>query len=87
MKSYRDTFNRFVDLMRKAAVCGPVLISCGGGVSPEIPIEDLQAMAEVILADNVPADNVRTYGNGLFGLQRTLKYFFLASSNGWENGS
>jgi len=35
-------------LMHKAAACGPVLVSCGGGVSPGTPIENLQAMADVV---------------------------------------
>jgi uroporphyrinogen decarboxylase len=37
-------------LMRKVEPFGPVLVSPGGGVSPGTPIENLQAMAEVVRA-------------------------------------
>jgi uroporphyrinogen decarboxylase len=37
-------------LMQKVEAFGPVLISPGGGVSPGTPIENLQAMAEVVRA-------------------------------------
>jgi len=36
------------DLLEKAAKFGPMLISAGGGVSPETPTENLQVMAEVV---------------------------------------
>ena len=35
-------------LLQKAEKCGPLLISPGGGVSPETPIANLQAMLEVV---------------------------------------
>jgi uroporphyrinogen decarboxylase len=37
-------------LLQKASEFGPILISPGGGVSPETPIDNLQAMAEVVRA-------------------------------------
>jgi uroporphyrinogen decarboxylase len=38
------------EMLQKAAEFGPMLISAGGGVSPETPIENLQIMLEVVEA-------------------------------------
>ena len=37
-----------VELMKKIRRYGPIIISCGGGVSPGTPIKNLQTMAEVV---------------------------------------
>lgn len=43
-----DVRNATRQLMDRISDCGPILISPGGGVSPETPIENLQAMLETV---------------------------------------
>lgn len=46
--SVDDVKNATTKMLTKAKDNGPVIISAGGGISPETPIENLQAMANVV---------------------------------------